>query len=46
MIYSTMVNRVMIGLFSYWIGFSFRDVGTYRAIDLGYLKLLIAKRRR
>lgn len=45
MIYSTMVNRVMIGVFSYWIGFSFRNIGTYWAIDLGYLKFMIAKGR-
>lgn len=44
MIYSTMINRVMIGLFSYWIGISLRDIGTYWAIDLGYLKLMIVKR--
>lgn len=34
------LGPVMIGLFPYWIGFSFRNPEPYRTIDLGYIKFM------
>lgn len=45
MIYSTMINRVMIGLFPYWLGVKYRRGSRYSVIDLGYLKLMVMKRK-
>lgn len=33
-------GRLIIGLFNYWIGFSNRDIGSYRVIDCGMVKFM------
>lgn len=34
------LGRFLFGMFFYWIGFGYRDLGVYRVIDFGFFKVM------